>query len=337
VLVRLVGQAPITGTVYELEKLRCNLCLEVFTAEAPAGVGEEKYDATSASMMAARRAADLAPPIQMCDALSRNLPKTLEVIQGNCLAHGRRRLFVKVAQNFPEQCRFVLETLAEIYHNDELTRDQGMSPEQRLGFHQTRSAPVMEELQVWLTAQLQEKKTEPNSGLGQAISYLLNHWQELTLFLRQPRAPLDNSICERALKKVILHRKNALFYKSQNGAQVGDLFMSLIHTCELSHANPFDYLTQLQRHAADLAEVPAIGCHGTIALRWRSWISLRDREPPTRKSSCHRLRRSPANQPVVQNAEAWTWSERSPLIPSYSPARCKVNRSTLAVLLSTNA
>ena len=52
VLVRLVGQAHITGTVYELEKLRCNLCLEVFTAEAPAGVGEEKYDATSVSMMA---------------------------------------------------------------------------------------------------------------------------------------------------------------------------------------------------------------------------------------------------------------------------------------------
>jgi len=114
----------------------------------------------------------------------------------------------------------------------------------------------MEKLHVWLTAQLQEKKTEPNSGLGQAISYLLNHWQELTLFLRQPAAPLDNNICERALKKVILHRKNALFYKNQNGAQVGDLFMSLIHTCELSHANPFDYLTQLQRHASELAESP---------------------------------------------------------------------------------
>jgi len=69
-------------------------------------------------------------------------------------------------------------------------------------------------------------------------------------------APLDNNVCERALKKVILHRKNALFYKNQNGAQVGDVFMSLIHTCELSHANPFDYLTQLQRHAADLAESP---------------------------------------------------------------------------------
>jgi hypothetical protein len=61
-----------------------------------------------------------------------------------------------------------------------------------------RSGPVMEELHVWLTAQLQEKKAEPNSGLGQAISYLLNHWRELTLFLRQPRAPLDNNVCTAA-------------------------------------------------------------------------------------------------------------------------------------------
>ena len=53
--------------------------------------------------------------------------------------------------------------------------------------------------------------------------------------------PLDNNLCERALKKAILHRKNALFYKSQNGASVGDLFMSLIHTCQLNEANPFDY------------------------------------------------------------------------------------------------
>ena len=139
--------------------------------------------------MLARRAADLAPPIQMCDALSRNLPKTLQVILGNCLAHGRRH-FVKVAQNFPEPCRFVLETLAEIYHNDELTREQGMSPEQRLGFHQTHSGPVMAELHVWLTAQLREKKVEPNSGLGQAISYLMRHWEKLTLFLRVAGAPI---------------------------------------------------------------------------------------------------------------------------------------------------
>ncbi len=70
--------------------------------------------------------------------------------------------------------------------------------------------------------------------------------------LRQAGASLDNNLCERALKKAILHRKNSLFCKTENGARVGDLFMSLIHTCELCGTNPFDYLTQLQRHAGEL-------------------------------------------------------------------------------------
>jgi hypothetical protein len=77
------------------------------------------------------------------------------------------------------------------------------------------------------------------------------------LFLREPGAPLDNNLVERALKKAILHRKNSLFYKTLNGAEVGDLYMSLIHTCELNDGNPFDYLTELQRHTEDLAAKPA--------------------------------------------------------------------------------
>ena len=113
-----------------------------------------------------------------------------------------------------------------------------------------------------LREQIEEKKVEPNSGLGGAISYLLNHWQRLTLFLRQAGAPLDNNLCERSLKKAILHRKNSLFYLTENGAEVGDLFMSLIHTCELNRANPFDYLTQLQHHADELKENPA---------QWMPW------------------------------------------------------------------
>jgi transposase len=376
VLVRIKGQAPIAATVYELEKLRCNLCGEVFTAEAPAGAGQEKYDPTAASMIALmrygsgfpwnrleglqenmgiplpaatqceivsetaaairpaldelirqaaqgevlhnddtsmrvaalnraqarmefatertgvftsgvvstapgrnialfftgekhagenladvlqRRATELGAPIQMCDALSRNLPKLplkLEIIIGHCLAHARRR-FVEVTPNFPEECRFVLETLGVIYSNDAWAREQGMTPEERLRWHQSRSGPVMEQLRAWLQAQLNEKKVEPNSGLGVAMNYLLKHWHRLTLFLRQPGTPLDNNICERGLKKAILHRKNSLFYKTRNGARVGDLYMSLIHTCELAGANAFDYLTELQRHAAELKKRPA--------------------------------------------------------------------------------
>jgi transposase len=66
-----------------------------------------------------------------------------------------------------------------------------------------------------------------------------------------------NNLCERALKKAILHRKNALFYRTRNGAQVGDLFMSLIHTAELHQVEPFDYLVALLRHAAAVALDPA--------------------------------------------------------------------------------
>ena len=85
---------------------------------------------------------------------------------------------------------------------------------------------------------------------------MLKHWAKLTLFLRVPGAPLDNNVCERALKKAILHRKNALFYRSLAGAHVGDVFMSLIHTAELNGIAPFDYLVALQRHQQAVALDP---------------------------------------------------------------------------------
>jgi transposase len=391
VLVRIVGQAPVQAKVYELQKLRCNLCGKVFTAPTPDGVGAEKYDATSASMIAllkygsglpfnrleglqgnlglplpastqwdivnatarqiqpayeelirqaaqgevlhnddttikilefmgkrakqaalaedgtedsakknasqrsglftsgivsthagrrialfftgrkhagenlatvlGRRAEDLGPPIQMCDALSRNLPAELQTIVANCLAHARRQ-FVDVAENFPEACRHVLERLGEVYRNDAAARAQNLSPAARLAFHQAESGPIMAALYTWLTRQFEDRLVEPNSSLGQAIAYLLRHWEKLTLFLREPGAPLDNNICERALKRAILHRKNALFYKTEHGARVGDLFMSLIHTCQLNDTDPFDYLTTLQRQAESLASNPS---------KWMPW------------------------------------------------------------------
>jgi hypothetical protein len=114
----------------------------------------------------------------------------------------------------------------------------------------------MEALQAWMRQQIEDKRVEPNSGLGQALGYMLRHWQPLTLFLRQPGAPLDNNVCERALKMAILHRKNSLSYKTLNGARTGDLFMSLIHTCRLNGANPFDYLLAIATHAEAVKLIP---------------------------------------------------------------------------------
>lgn len=387
VLVRITGQAPLQATVYELERWRCNLCGEVFTAEAPEGVGPAKWDEAASSMVGVlkygtgtpfhrlerlqqslgtplpastqwemvkeaaeemepvseelirqaaqgevlhnddttakileairerrkreqngdavdpaertgtftsgivsvadgrkialfftghqhagenlrdvllKRAAGLAPPIQMCDGLARNepeLPDELKVILSNCNAHSRRH-FADVASRFPEECRTVLEVFRDVYHNDGVARREGMTPEDRRAFHKANSGPRMEQLRRWMAEQIDEKKVEPNSGLGEAILYTQKRWDRLTRFLEVPGVPLDNNAAERILKKAILSRKNSYFYKTAKGAHVGDMYMSLIHTAELVGANPFDYLTQLQKHARAIKTNPS---------QWMPW------------------------------------------------------------------
>ena len=214
-----------------------------------------KHAGENLSDVLQHRAAELAAPIQMCDGLARNLPGELGTILANCLAHGRRN-FVELFDRFPDECRHVIESFKVIYHNDKIACETELSAEARLVYHQTHSRPVMDDLHSWLQRQFAGKLVEPNSALGDAIHYLLKRWEPLTLFLRQAGAPLDNNLCERALKKAILHRKNSMFYKTRHGACVGDIHMSLIYTCELNGANPFDYLNQLQLNSADVTQQP---------------------------------------------------------------------------------
>jgi transposase len=220
-----------------------------------------KHAGENLAELLAAREAGRAPPIQMCDALSRNLPKPFQVVLANCMVHARRN-FVNLVDLFPEECRMVLETLRQVYHHDAITKRDGLSDEQRLAFHREKSTPLMNDLHAELSQMLEEKTVEPNSGLGGAISYMLKHWKPLTRFLHVPGAPLDNNLCEQLLKRAIMHRKNSLFFKTQRGAEVGDLYMSLIHTCFLNGADPFDYLTALEKHSAELELNPE---------RWMPW------------------------------------------------------------------
>lgn len=154
------------------------------------------------------RAAELDAPIQMCDGLSRNLPQELATMLANCLSHGRRK-FADLVDRFTDQCRYVIDALKVVYHNDQVARETEMSADERLAYHQAHSQSTMDDLKTWLQRQFEEKVVEPNSALGDAISYLLKRWDALTLFLHKAGAPLDNNLCERALKKAILHRNYA--------------------------------------------------------------------------------------------------------------------------------
>jgi transposase len=204
----------------------------------------------------AQRDPALPPPIHMCDGLDRNRPRGHAVVESNCLCHGRRHVVDEI-DNFPAECRHVLEALGKVFHNEETCRQQALSDDDRLTLHQRESAPVMAELERWMNAELDEHRVEPNSGLGQAFGYLLKRWTQLTLFLRVPGAPLDNNLCERVLKMAIRHRNNSLFYRTERGAEVGDVYMTLIATTELHHENPFDYLVALFVHEAEVAADPS--------------------------------------------------------------------------------
>jgi len=201
------------------------------------------------------------PPIQMCDASSRNTNEAFKRLVANCLIHGRRS-FADIVSVFPDECRIVIDTLAEVYKNDAVTKEKSMSDQERLTYHQEHSAPEMETLHDWMNEQIEQKHVEPNSILGKAIGYMLKYWPALTLFLIVAGAPIDNNICEQILKRVVLNRKNAMFYKNEIGAWIGDMFMGIIHTCYLMKVNPFEYLIALQTYESHLRGDPQ---------KWMPW------------------------------------------------------------------
>jgi hypothetical protein len=132
-----------------------------------------------------------------------------------------------------------------------------MNDEERLAYHVAESKSAMDDLEDWFNAQFKEKLVEPNSGLGQAIEHMRKRWTALTLSLHKSGMLLTNNLVERFLKRAIVHRNNALFFRSLEGARIGDAYMSLIHTAELCGADPFDYLVALMQHAKAVADAPA--------------------------------------------------------------------------------
>ena len=203
------------------------------------------------------------PLLTMSDASSQNMPKHMDEallarwILCFCLVHGRRKFF-EITNFFTQECEFVLDIISQVYRYEKDCKKAKMTHVERLAYHQEHSAPLMEALRVWLNNQLLYQQAEENSSLGQAIRYMLRHWEPLTQFLRVAGAPIDNSMCEQAIKVAIRHRRNSLFYKTFKGAVVGDALMSIIHTAAQNKVNIFDYLNALQRHSAAVRASPEL-------------------------------------------------------------------------------
>lgn len=215
-----------------------------------------------------QRSADLERPIQMSDALAANWSGAAETIEAKCLAHARRK-FTEIEPMFARECAVVLDAIEKVYEVEAETA--GMNAGARLAAHQAKSGPVMRELHEWIEEQFRARRVEPNSALGQAMRYVLKHWEGLTRFLTVAQAPLDNNVAERALKGAVLLRKNSLFYKNEHGAAIGEILLSLIETCRLNGVSAWGYLLTIVRNKSEVRRRPQ---------QFLPWIYKRDEAEP---------------------------------------------------------
>lgn len=211
--------------------------------------------------------ADAAPTY---DALFAARPELIEV---GCLAHARRR-FKEAAPTAPERCALVLAQLRELYQIEKAIR--GHASEQRRAVRDRHARPVMKRLFEILTATL--PAVLPKSPLADACQYALNNRQALERYLEDGRLEIDNNGAERAIKPIVLGRKNWLTAGSEAAAHRAAILLSLVHTCKNLGMDPFVYLrdvidrismhprsrvhelTPRQWLKARLAAAPGAGC-----------------------------------------------------------------------------
>ncbi len=216
-----------------------------------------KHAGENLELLLDNRDADIPPAMQMSDALSRNFPKNHLTIVTLCLVHARRN-FIDCEEAYPDNAMYVISRVALVYKNEKYIRLKKMDENQRMEYHQAHSKLPMDEIREFALSSLKNKDIEKNSPMWQAFNYMLDRWERLTMFLTTPGAPLDNNPAERLVKTAISHRKNSMFYKTENGAAVGDCIMSLCQTCIANDESPFEYLIVLQKNSRHVAKNPKL-------------------------------------------------------------------------------
>jgi transposase len=166
------------------------------------------------------------------------------ILLAHCWAHVRRK-FIEVDEVQPGSCNEVLDLIGALFEVERRAREAGCTSDALLVLRQAESKSLVDKIQKWALAQ----KALPQSPLGKAIAYMGGLWTGLCAFLERPEVPVDNNATERALRGIVIGRKNHYGSRSQRGTEVAALLYSVIETCKLRDANPYDYL-RVACHAA---------------------------------------------------------------------------------------
>lgn len=183
--------------------------------------------------------------------------------RGGCMAHARRKFFE--ARSVTPLAQQALDFILPLYAVEYEAKTAGIAgtPE-HLDLRQRKSRPVMDQFHVWL--QTQQPLHTPKSLLGKAITYALNQWEPLGLFLTDARIPIDNNLSERVLRIVAQGRKNFLFVgNEQAGHHLATLY-SLVMTAIAHGLNPEDYLADV---LIRIQTLPVGQLHELLPQNWK--------------------------------------------------------------------
>ena len=170
-----------------------------------------------------------------------------KVIEAGCWAHARRKFYDLYKLDSSPIAEEALRHIGALYVVEREVR--GETPDVRLSARQLRSAPLLAELKAWFEHTLSQVSTK--SGLAKAIRYSLGHWHALTRYCEDGRIEVDNNMAERAIRPLVLGRRNYLFAGSDGGGQSAAVIYSIIGTARLNGIEPFAYLRTVFERIAD--------------------------------------------------------------------------------------
>lgn len=183
-----------------------------------------------------------------------------QVKRFGCMAHARRKFMDIVKTNKQEGIAFkVVQTIRSLYQLESELRETEFTFDERYQLRQKKALPIIKQLKSDLDQH--QLNVPPQSPIGKAIAYTLNHWPSLIHYLTDGEVEIDNNLIENAIRPFALGRRNWLFIGNESGAKASALFYSLIETCRIHKIEPYVYLKHL------FSEIPTINLNDQAVLQ----------------------------------------------------------------------
>lgn len=189
-----------------------------------------------------------------------------KTLNAQCWSHTRRE-FLKAEDEEPQKTKYVLDTIRELYKNEDVIKKQNLKGKAKKRFRLEHSKPITDVLFAWIDDEKKAATLLPSSPLSKALNYAHSRKLGLEIFLSDPDVPIDTNEMERALRVIPMGRKNWLFNWTEVGAKYVGIFQSLIVTCRMHGIDPYTYLVDvLQR----VATHPAKDVKTLIPRLWKT-------------------------------------------------------------------